>query len=337
MRAKGIVVLVAAALATGTLAACGQAPSSDGRSEVAQGGPAFLDAGARTAKYGTDALPGVFPRTITQAMGKTTLDHKPTRVVVLDTGELDNVVALGVQPVGVAFPDGSPNMPSYVGDKGGKPADVGTTNTLNLEAIAALKPDLILGSKLRAEKQYPLLAKIAPTVFTERPGYTWKSNFRLNSAALDRTEQADKMISDYEAAARKLGQDAQARLGTLPVISMLRFMPGRIRLYATKSFIGTVLADTGLPVTESGKANDLAVEISTEQIGKADADWILYGTYGDPGKTDQSGVLGGPLWSTLGAVKAGHAKAVPDETWYLGLGVLAANSVLTDLRGILRV
>jgi len=36
-------------------------------------------------------------------------------------------------------------------------------------------------------------------------------------------------------------------------------------------------------------------------------------------------------------VKAGHAKPVADETWYLGLGVLAANAVLTDLRGILGV
>ena len=179
MRSMGIAVLAAAALA---LTACGQAPSTDGRSEVAQGGPGFLDAGARTAKYGTDALPGVFPRTITHAMGRTTIEKKPTRVVVLDTGELDNVVALGVKPVGVAFPDGSPDMPSYIGDKAGKPANAGTTNTLNLEAIAALKPDLILGSKLRAEKQYPLLAKIAPTVFSERPGYPWKSDFRLNSA-----------------------------------------------------------------------------------------------------------------------------------------------------------
>ncbi|EWM16131.1 ABC transporter substrate-binding protein [Kutzneria sp. 744] len=334
MRPQGIAVLIAAAL---VLTACGQSPASDGRSEVAVGGAGFQDAGARTAKYGTDALPGVFPRTITHAMGKTTLDHKPTRVVVLDTGELDNVVALGVKPVGVAFPDGSPNMPSYIGDRAGTPANVGTQNSLNLEAIAALKPDLILGSKLRAEKQYPLLAKIAPTVFSERPGYPWKSDFLLNSAALDQTDQADKLLADYTAAAKKLGQDAQAKLGKLPVISMLRFMPGRIRLYAEKSFVGTVLADTGLPVTESGQADDLAVEISPEQIGKADADWILWGTYGSPDKTGQAGVLGGPLWSTLGAVKSGHARKVADETWYLGLGVLAADSVLTDLRATLGV
>ena len=45
-------------------------------------------------------------------------------------------------------------------------------------------------------------------------------------------------------------------------------------------------------------------------------------------------MLGGPLWATLGTVRSGHATV---ETWYLGLGVLAAGAVLTDLRGILRV
>lgn len=34
----------------------------------------------------------------------------------------------------------------------------------------------------------------------------------------------------------------------------------------------------------------------------------------------------------LKAVKEGRAKDVPDETWYLGLGVTAANPVLDDLR-----
>ncbi|HEY0496849.1 MAG TPA: hypothetical protein VGD48_13985 [Kutzneria sp.] len=66
-------------------------------------------------------------------MGRTTLAKKPARVVVLDTGELDNVVALGLRPVDVAFPDGSPDMPSYIGDKAGHPTSVGTQNSLNLD------------------------------------------------------------------------------------------------------------------------------------------------------------------------------------------------------------
>ncbi|MFD1150275.1 ABC transporter substrate-binding protein [Saccharothrix hoggarensis] len=326
-----IAALLVAAL---TLSACGQADTPTDKPAVAQGGAEFGQAGEKSAGFGTDAQPGRFPRTIKHAMGETVIEKRPERVVVLDGGELDNVVALGIEPVGVAYPDGAPTMPTYVGDKAGSPENVGGITSLNLETIAKLQPDLIIGSQLRAEQQYPKLSEIAPTVFAARPGYTWKENFRLNAAALDKVEEAEKLLSDYEARAKRVGEALESKLGKRPTVTMLRFMPGKIRLYARKSFIGTILVDAGIPQPPVSQVDDLAVEVSTEEIGKADADWILIGTYGDQGKTAQQQVLGGPLWQTLGAVKAGHAKPVADETWFLGLGVLAADEVLTDLEKI---
>lgn len=323
-----IAALLAAAL---TLAACGQTETPTDKPAVAQGGSEFGKAGEKSAGFGTDAQPGQFPRTIKHAMGETVIEKRPERVVVLDGGELDNVVALGVKPVGVAYPDGAPTMPSYIGDKAGNPENVGGITSLNLETIAKLQPDLIIGSQLRAEQQYPKLSEIAPTVFAARPGYTWKENFRLNAAALDRSTEAEKLISDYETHAKQVGTNIESKTGKRPTVTMLRFLPGKNRLYAKKSFIGTILIDAGIPQPPASQADDLAVEISTEQIAQADADWILIGTYGDQTKTAQQQVLAGPLWQTLTAVKSGHAKPVSDETWFLGLGVLAAEEVLTDL------
>ncbi|MFI9010205.1 ABC transporter substrate-binding protein [Actinosynnema sp. NPDC053489] len=328
MSTTRIAALLAAAL---TLAACGQTDSATDKPAVAQGGSEFGEAGEKSAGFGTDAQPGRFPRTIRHAMGETVIEKRPERVVVLDGGELDNVVALGIQPVGVAYPDGAPTMPSYIGGKAGNPENVGGITSLNLETIAKLQPDLIIGSRLRAEQQYPKLSEIAPTVFAARPGYTWKENFRLNAAALDRSAQAEKLIGDYEAHAKAVGENVEARAGKRPTVTMLRFMPGKTRLYAKKSFIGTILIDAGIPQPPASQVDDLAVEVSTEQIGQADGDWILIGTYGDQAKTARQQVLGGPLWQTLNAVQQGHAKPVSDETWFLGLGVLAAEEVLTDL------
>jgi iron complex transport system substrate-binding protein len=318
-----IAALLAAAL---TLAACGQTETPTDKPAVAQGGSEFGKAGEKSAGFGTDAQPGQFPRTIKHAMGETVIEKRPERVVVLDGGELDNVVALGVKPVGVAYPDGAPTMPSYIGDKAGNPENVG-----GITSIAKLQPDLIIGSQLRAEQQYPKLSEIAPTVFAARPGYTWKENFRLNAAALDRSTEAEKLISDYETHAKQVGANIESKTGKRPTVTMLRFLPGKNRLYAKKSFIGTILIDAGIPQPPASQADDLAVEISTEQIAQADADWILIGTYGDQTKTAQQQVLAGPLWQTLNAVKSNHAKPVSDETWFLGLGVLAAEEVLTDL------
>lgn len=320
-------LLVAVAL---TLAGCGE--STPEKPSVAQGEADFGKATQLSNGFGTEAKPGEYPRTVKHAMGDTVIEKKPERVVVLDTGELDNVVALGIKPVGIAYTDGSPTMPSYVGDKGGSPENVGTINNLNLEAITKLNPDLILGSQLRAEAVYSKLSAIAPTVFSVRPGYVWKENFLLNAAALDRQADAAKMLEDYTKKATEVGDAIEAKFGTRPTVTALRFLPGRIRLYAKKSFIGTILIDAKIPQPVASQVDDLAAEISTEEIGKADADFVVYSSYGDPAKTAQDAVLGGPLWSGLNAVKAGKAKPVSDETYFLGLGVLAADVVLDDLK-----
>ncbi|MFC9735189.1 ABC transporter substrate-binding protein [Streptomyces roseolus] len=337
LRRRGTAAVVAFAAAL-SLAACGGgADSSDAaekedaakKKDVATGGKDFGDAAAKTAALGTDAKPGQFPRTLTHAMGKSEIKAAPKRVVVLDVGELDNVVSLGVQPVGYAPSEGDDGIPGYLAEDAGSPKSVGTINNLNLEAIANLQPDLILGSQLRAADKYDELSKIAPTVFSIRPGFTWKENYLLNAAALDKTAEAKEKLAAYEAKAKQLGTDVGPNK---PTISMVRYLPGKIRLYAKASFIGTILEDTGLPRPKNQQVDDLAVEVSPEKIDQADADWIFTGVYGDAKATKKDAAQGNPLWKNLEAVKAGRAKDVPDETWYLGLGVTAANSVLDDLR-----
>jgi iron complex transport system substrate-binding protein len=341
---RGSAAVALALAAALSLTACGGG-SSDGaegtegkpsagagagdKKSVAQGGEDFAEAAKKTAEMGTDAAPGEWPRTIEHAMGETELKSQPKRVVVLDVGELDNVVSLGVKPVGLAPTEGSPELPSYLKKDAGNPKNVGTINNLNLEAIAALKPDLILGSQLRAADKYDELSQIAPTVFSLRPGFTWKENYLLNAAALDKTAEAKAKLAAYEKKAKALGD----KLGAdKPTVSMVRYLPdGVIRLYANASFIGTILKDVGIPRPKNQDIEDLAAEISAENIDQADADYIFTGVYGDPKATDKSKAQSNPLWKNLDAVKAGHAYDVPDETWYLGLGVTAAEEVLADL------
>ncbi|MFF5722391.1 ABC transporter substrate-binding protein [[Kitasatospora] papulosa] len=338
-RRRGTAAIGLAVAAALSLSACGGDSTSGGsaggdtggdkKAAVATGGKDFADAAKKTAEYGTDAEAGEFPRTVTHAMGSTSIEAAPERVVVLDVGEFDNVVSLGVKPVGYAPSEGDEAIPSYLEKDAGNPVSVGTINSLNLEAIAGLKPDLILGSQLRAADTYDELSKIAPTVFSIRPGFTWKENYLLNAAALDRTAKAKSELAAYEANAKKLGEEIGP---DKPTISMVRYLPDKIRLYAKASFIGTILQDVGLPRPENQQIDDLAAEISPENIDQADADWIFTGVYGDAKATERDTARANPLWKNLAAVKAGRAKDVSDETWYLGLGVTSANLVLDDLR-----
>lgn len=340
-RRRGTAAALALAAAV-SLAACGSGDGTSGatsekkegaaKKDVATGGKDFGDAAAKTAAMGTDAKAGQFPRTLTHALGTTEIKSAPKRVVVLDVGELDNVVSLGIKPVGYAPAEGDDGIPTYLQKDAGSPKSVGTINNLNLEAIANLEPDLILGSQLRAADKYDELSKIAPTVFSIRPGFTWKENYLLNAAALDKTADAKSKLAAYETKAKQLGTDIGPNK---PTISMVRYLPGKIRLYAKASFIGTILQDAGLPRPKNQQIDDLAAEVSPEKIDQADADWIFTGVYGDPKATKRDTAQANPLWKNLQAVRAGQAKDVPDETWYLGLGVTAADSVLDDLHGYL--
>lgn len=137
-RTRGTAAVALAVAAALSLAACGSGDSDSGSGKsdngsgskaVAQGGEDFAKAASQTAKMGTTAKAGQFPRTIEHAMGKTEIKAQPKRVVVLDVGELDNVASLGVKPVGYAPTEGDDGVPSYLKKTAGTPKDVGTINS----------------------------------------------------------------------------------------------------------------------------------------------------------------------------------------------------------------
>jgi iron complex transport system substrate-binding protein len=270
-------------------------------------------------------------RVLTHAMGETTVPANPQRVVVLDTGELDSALALGVKPVGAvsAFQGGS--FPSYLSDKTDGITSVGTIQQPNLEAIAALKPDLILSSKTRHEAIYPQLSQIAPTVFTESVGVTWKENFKTHAEALGKSAEADRMMADYT---KRLDEFKAAMGDNLAgtQVSMVRFMPGEVRIYQKKSFIGTILSDAGLSRPAVQDKDEFALKgVTKEQIPDMDGSAIFVTSYGPADKTAMAEFTADPLWSQLNAVQQGKVYEVSDDYWMLGIGILAANMVVDDL------
>jgi iron complex transport system substrate-binding protein len=266
---------------------------------------------------------------ITHAMGTTTVPKNPQRVVVLDTDKIDTAVSLGVKLVGAAKTAEVEAFPSYLGDLSAvKP--VGLLAEPDLEAIAALKPDLILGSKFRAEKFYDELTAIAPTVFTEKVGITWKENFLLDGKALGQEQKARDLLAAYEKRAKDLGS-------SLPPlkVSIVRFMPAEIRVYGPDGFSGIVVKDTGLGRPDrqllANKEDKRFDKVSPERIAEVDGDVIFVSAYGAKAEEQRTTVTAGNLWKELSAVKAGKVYPVADETWMTGIGVTAANRILDDL------
>lgn len=291
------------------------------------------------AGCGSDSTPAEsssgHTHTMHTVMGNVQVPDHPRRVVVLDTNELDDALTLGVTPVGASTADQASGFPSYLSKrKLAHTRKVGTIGSPNLEEIAKLDPDLILSSKVRDEKNYRKLSDIAPTVFTRTTGATWKKNFAVHAEALGRTSRRHTAVQRYRTHVHKLTRALGGATKAKRVkISMVRFVEGApTRLYGKGSYIGSILDDVGLGRPRVQNTAKMMVEISPEQVQKADGDVLFHSTYGASDDDRREKVLHGPLWPRLDAVLKHRAYRVDDELWMQGIGYTAAESILTQLR-----
>lgn len=278
---------------------------------------------------------GAYPRTITHAMGTTELPKQPLRVVALDMTFVDATLALEGEVIGfTTLSGGGDTLPAYFGEDVAKFAPeavpVGTLSAPSLEKITALAPDLILSAKVRHEKIYQQLTAIAPTVFSETTGGTWKANVELVGQALGKEDLAKRKVTAFETRAKGIGDAVRAAKGANPTVSVVRFVDGPTRIYKDDTYIGVILADLGFDKPEAATGTGFNTEISDEQITMMDADDIFISVYADEAglsaQTKQK-FEANPLWGRL----KGAVHEVSDQTWMSAVGLYGANVVLDDI------
>ncbi|MGH3825192.1 MAG: ABC transporter substrate-binding protein [Pseudonocardiaceae bacterium] len=275
---------------------------------------------------------GVFPRTVSHAMGRTEIPAEPKRIVALDQTYVD--AALALDTAMVAFTDirGRDGGPSaYLAGPLARLApnarSVGVLTSPSLEQIAALKPDLIVSATVRHEAIYDELSRIAPTVFSETTGPTWKDNLRLLGAAIGKEDLAGTRLTEYEQRAKAIGDAIRTASRKNPTITVIRFSEMQTRLYQRASFSGIVLADAGLARPPSQDVDKLAVEFSLERILDADADHIFLTVAEGDSAPVRDRFMSNPLWSRL----IGEIHEVSNDVWIVAVGLLGAHAVLDDL------
>ena len=125
-----------------------------------------------TAAADRGAETGAFPVTITHKYGETAIAAEPQRIVCVGLKEQDDLLALGIVPVGASkwleFPDGSGTIGPWAKEALGSspaPTELDGTDGIPFEAIAGLQPDLILALYAGPTKDdYTKLSAIANTV-----------------------------------------------------------------------------------------------------------------------------------------------------------------------------
>ncbi|MGZ7441230.1 ABC transporter substrate-binding protein [Paenibacillus sp. TH7-28] len=312
------------------LTGCGsnQSQGASGNTQAASGTPASEN-GNSSGNAAADEV-----RTVKHAMGETKIAGTPKRVVILTNEGTEALLALGVKPVGaVRSWTGDPWYEHIKAEMDGVEV-VGEESQPNLELIAGLQPDLIIGNKMRQEKVYEQLNAIAPTIMSEDLRGNWMDNFKLYAEALGMTDKGDELLAAFEARIEDFKAKAGGKLKE--TVSVVRFMDGKTRVYHTNTFSGIIFEQLGIARNEmTQNAKDTFVdEITKERLSEADADRLFYFTYetGD-GKANQTETdwTNDPLWKNLNAVKNGKVYKVDDAIWNTAGGIKAANLMLDQL------
>jgi len=122
------------------------------------------------------------------------------RPMTLGADTLGDTLALRVRPVRAALPGG--RLPEYLRSAAHGVELVPPLTDVDLAATEAADPDVILGTKEADGDLYDGLSRIAPTVMSE--GDDWKLNLRLHGEALGRTNDAEKLLIDWDNRAAKV-------------------------------------------------------------------------------------------------------------------------------------
>ena len=227
--------------------------------------------------------------------------------------------------------------------------DPGFQGDVNIEALAAADPDLIVlpFDQIDGSEQIEEIAEVAPllvvpTSTTRDPeiryGGTasfqdWRTTLRAYGELFDLDDEAEAYVEETEAQLEALREEHGALIGEITVTEA-KSTPDFLAINAldpaqTSGVLGTILlSELGFrsPPAQAAVAPDEygTIELSPERTDLLDGDLLFLEVREGSTRHEES-----PLWSTLGVVRDGGVVVVGNH-WEYG-GAVAAREVIADI------
>jgi iron complex transport system substrate-binding protein len=276
------------------------------------------DSSAEGGSAPTSSSDGAFPVTVATAFGDVTVDEAPKRVVALGWSDAETALALGVQPVGASdwLGFGGEGVGPWAAGHYDEAPQIIDTLEPSLEAIAALKPDLILDTRSDAtQERYDSLKAIAP-VIGQPDGVgpyqtSWQQQLELVGQALGKTDEATELEDDVDQqfteaeAAHPEFTGTQVAVAAYTSAGFGAYVEGDGRVDFLEQ-----LGFTNAPAVQALAGDNFYVSISEEQLQLLNAPL----TVAFPIFVDAGQITSNPLWQSLPSVQQGHAVVLSDQT-----------------------
>jgi iron complex transport system substrate-binding protein len=309
---RGFLVGSAGAAALLGLAACGSSSS---------------DAGASTQPT---------TRRVDSVKGPVDVPVDPKRVVCIQPSASATLWDLGLTPVGV-YDQGADYISPRYKERFTAAPKIGTSGQVNVEKVATLDPDLIIGVDYTWNTDvYTQLTKLAPTVIA--PATTWQAISRSTADAVNKVPALDVLAQQLTTRAGQIKQQYAAALARYRWdILQGGFDSGQFWVYGPKSDAGDILASAGVQFATAsaqtpGNANRA---LSYERIDElTSADVIgFYANYDGTPNNEGPKLFAQAAWKRLPAVTADRLVPIPD---FLPGGYGDALAVLDQLEAGLK-
>ena len=245
-----------------------------------------LAACGSSAATSTSAQSTAFHASIHGKFGTTTITGKPVRVVALSWTDADFALALGVTPVGItkvstATGGIQPWTKAALGTA--SPTVLDTTDGDPIEAIAALRPDVILATKdYNLTTSYADLSKIAPVVtYVSGPNNdSWQQDFANVATALDASAKAKTVTASTESAIAKTKSTYSELSGKTFSYIVAPSTSGAYTVNSTTDVSAQLLGELGMRLSPAdlklpSSSTPGRAQVSLENLDELNADVVI--------------------------------------------------------------
>ncbi|NWK86005.1 Fe(3+) dicitrate ABC transporter substrate-binding protein [Raoultella terrigena] len=272
-----------------------------------------------------------FAVTVEDLQGQFTLAKTPQRIVVLELSFADALAAVDLSPVGIADDNDPERILPEVRARLKPWRSVGTRAQLSLEAISALRPDLIVADSSRHRGIYAALRQIAPVLLLKSRNETYAENLK-SAAIIGKVVGQDPLMQQRLAQHRRRMADFAAQLPAGASVVFGTSREQQFNLHSRDTYTGSVLSALGLSVPAAIGGAPMAT-IGLEQLLAINPQWLFvahYRTESIVRKWQQD-----PLWQMLQAQQKQQVAAVDSNSWARMRGMFAAERIAADAVNII--
>lgn len=301
----------------------------------ADGGPASPDGSGRPS-IDRAAAPLEPSLTITDPRGKTlTLTKRPERIVCLNGLCDDIVTTLGLTPVGTSNP-ALIKHPALLGEQAGAAVAVvpGTFGSEDVEAIAAMRPDLVIGLPGVHDPLREAVERFAP-LWTADPA-TWEQSvgfLRALGALTGRVEQARSAEEQFRGKLADAVERTRASGQASKKVLLMYGSIDAIGVDTTASLKGDLLAKLfDYPFPAKGGDVATASNYSVEELlaRQPDVVFVYSLLFSAKDRTLSAQLADNAVWQQIPAVKQQRVHEMHAKLWGSGRGTRSMAAIIDE-------